>query len=97
MVVGAPFYTDDKGNGGAAYIYINNKGFHQNHEFIRLVGPKESRFGSALSSVGDLNRDGYDDLAVGAPYAQDGHGAVYIFLGAREGIVKEPSQVINYT
>ena len=27
------------------------------------------RFGSALASLGDIDRDGYDDLAVGAPYS----------------------------
>jgi integrin alpha 8 len=34
------------------------------------------------------------DLAVGAPYdGPDQRGAVYIFLGSRDGIVKKPSQV----
>ena len=41
------------------------------------------------------------DLAVGAPYGgREGRGAVYVFLGSREGVVKKPSQVtfhqINY-
>ena len=34
------------------------------------------------------------DLAVGAPYGgREGRGAVYVFLGSREGVVKKPSQV----
>jgi hypothetical protein len=34
------------------------------------------------------------DLAVGAPYdGPDQRGAVYIFLGSSDGIVKKPSQV----
>jgi integrin alpha 8 len=38
---------------------------------------------------------GYQDFAVGAPYdGPDQRGAVYVFLGSREGVVKKPSQVI---
>ena len=42
---------------------------------------RESQFGLAISSTGDLNKDGYEDFAVGSPYEQGGRGAVYIFFG----------------
>ena len=41
--------------------------------------------------MGDLNKDGYDDIAVGAPY--EGNGVVYVFLGSENGIIHEPAQV----
>ena len=41
--------------------------------------------------MGDINKDRYEDLAVGAPY--EGRGVVYIFLGSKQGIITEPSQV----
>lgn len=50
------------------------------------------RFGLAISSLGDLNRDGCDDLAIGAPY--EGNGVVYIYLGSPNGLITKPSQVI---
>lgn len=50
-----------------------------------------SRFGFAITSLGDLNKDGYDDIAIGAPY--EGKGAVYIYLGSDKGLITEPSQV----
>lgn len=53
--------------------------------------PGESRFGSSMTSLGDLNKDGYLDVAVGAPY--EGNGAIYIFLGSKDGLVAEPAQV----
>ena len=47
----------------------------------------------SLAKLGDLDRDGYDDLAVGAPYDQVG-GSVFIFRGGPNGIDETPSQVI---
>jgi hypothetical protein len=51
------------------------------------------RFGFALANLGDINKDRYEDLAVGAPY--EGKGVVYIYLGSRHGIITEPSQVLS--
>ena len=61
------------------------------------------RFGSSLTSLGDIDRDGYEDMAVGAPYASDApgwldsdsHGSVVIFRGGPRGIDKTPSQIIR--
>ncbi|XP_064455272.1 integrin alpha-PS1-like [Ornithodoros turicata] len=93
LVVGAPFYHG-KGQGGAIYIYMNAaQGITNDTKPIKLVGKEESRYGFGLSTLGDINKDGFPDLAVGAPY-ETGGGAVYIYLGSKDGIVKEPSQVI---
>ncbi|XP_065210271.1 integrin alpha-PS2-like [Planococcus citri] len=65
-----------------------------------------ARFGSALASLGDINKDGYEDIAVSAPYqgsnqydtcasAAPTTGAVYIYLGSKNGLSKTPSQVIK--
>ena len=37
-----------------------------------------------------------DDLIVGAPYDGDDHaGAVYIYVGSKEGLIKKPAQRIS--
>lgn len=33
------------------------------------------------------------DVAVGAPYDDEGAGSVYIYQGSRDGLKKEPAQV----
>lgn len=51
------------------------------------------RFGTSLAPLPDLNMDGFNDLAVGAPLENDGQGSVYIFHGTSSGISKIKSQV----
>lgn len=66
-----------------AILEIDNENFR---ERASLSGPKKSsgRFGSALVSLGDIDMDGYGDFAVGAPYEDDGCGAVHIYMGKKD-------------
>jgi hypothetical protein len=44
-----------------------------------------SRFGASLANLGDLQLDGFEDFAVGAPYDGDNHeGAIYIYRGCKD-------------
>lgn len=53
-----------------------------------------SRFGAALTALGDVNGDRLTDVAIGAPGEQDNRGAVYLFHGTSElGISPSHSQV----
>lgn len=93
LAVAAPFYFS-KTEGGAVYLYAND-----GNQFVpspngKLVGKRESRFGFALANCGDLNKDKFEDLAIGAPYDENG-GSVYIYLGSANGIKPVPSQVIK--
>uniref|UniRef100_A0A663F001 Integrin subunit alpha 7 n=1 Tax=Aquila chrysaetos chrysaetos TaxID=223781 RepID=A0A663F001_AQUCH len=80
-------------SGGAAYVYINPAGRWESATPLRLNGTRGSMFGIALSAAGDLNQDGFEDLAVGAPF--DGAGKVYIYHGSNLGIVAKPAQVLD--
>lgn len=53
----------------------------------------KARFGTTLTRLGDLNRDGYNDIAVGAPFA--GNGSVFVYLGGERGLRDHHSQRLD--
>ncbi|KAM9336229.1 integrin alpha-3b [Symphorus nematophorus] len=94
LIVGAPFYFDRmKDQGGAVYVFMNENGSFQKTATVVLKGPSASGFGFALAAIGDINQDGFQDFAVGAPFHNT--GKVYIWMGSKKGISQEPSQVIE--
>ncbi|XP_078183516.1 integrin alpha-6 isoform X7 [Callithrix jacchus] len=96
IVIGAPQYFDRDGEvGGAVYVYMNQQGRWNNVKPIRLNGTKDSMFGIAVKNIGDINQDGYPDIAVGAPY--DDMGKVFIYHGSANGINTKPTQVLEGT
>jgi hypothetical protein len=49
---------------------------------VVLTGSAGDELGVSLSAVGDVNADGFDDFAIGAPGAEGGAGAVYVVFGS---------------
>ncbi|MCJ8738307.1 hypothetical protein PDJAM_G00034110 [Pangasius djambal] len=94
LIVGAPFYFDRyKEQGGAVYIFMNENGSFQIKPSVVLNGARGSAFGFSVAAIGDVNQDGFQDFAVGAPFHDS--GKVYIWMGSKEGITNVPSQVIE--
>lgn len=58
-----------------------------------LQSYQNSRFGSCIASVPDLNQDSYNDVVVGAPLEDDHQGAIYIFHGFQGDILRKYKQV----
>uniref|UniRef100_A0A672SFG5 Integrin subunit alpha 6 n=1 Tax=Sinocyclocheilus grahami TaxID=75366 RepID=A0A672SFG5_SINGR len=96
VVVGAPqFFQRDEEVGGAVYVYINKAGRWKDVAPTRLNGTKDSMFGLAVENIGDINLDSFEDIAVGAPYADSGSGSVYIYHGSADGINASPAQILE--
>ncbi|KAM9376193.1 integrin alpha-6-like [Pholidichthys leucotaenia] len=95
LAVGAPqFFVKDGAIGGAVYFYINNQGRNWEKVVpITVFGEKDSMFGLAIENIGDINQDGFGDVAVGAPYYDSGR--VYIYCGSSGGVNRKPAQVLS--
>uniref|UniRef100_A0A1X7SZY9 Integrin alpha-2 domain-containing protein n=1 Tax=Amphimedon queenslandica TaxID=400682 RepID=A0A1X7SZY9_AMPQE len=103
ILVGAPFYIDTTTRhfeSGRVAIYRNDGTGTGNFEYSGSVLGQTNfgRFGMSLATLGDINNDGYNDFAVGAPF--DGDGVVYIYYGQNvNGSIVNTTiqQVINGT
>ncbi|XP_048580238.1 integrin alpha-9 isoform X2 [Nematostella vectensis] len=97
LLVGAPLFTMTMDE-GRVYVYISNKdGVLSWAKSMTLTGDSVpgARFGFALADAGDLNRDGFHDVVVGAPYeGPNSEGAVYVYHGNKQGIQNRYQQKI---
>ncbi|XP_045445586.1 integrin alpha-PS2 [Melitaea cinxia] len=99
LIVGAPMFTKPKSDGyehGRIYVIYQgkNREFVKNH--ARTGEVSKGRFGLAVTSLGDINYDGFGDIAVGAPYGgENGRGVVFIYHGSETGIGEKYSQAIT--
>ncbi|XP_056653950.1 integrin alpha-7 isoform X3 [Monodelphis domestica] len=94
LVVGAPYFFERQEElGGAVYVYVNQAGRWAGASPVRLFGSPGSMFGVSVVNLGDLNQDGFPDIAVGAPF--DGQGKVFIYHGSSLGVVPKPAQVLE--
>ena len=86
LLVGAPFFDDDKSHherGGAVYLYLSKNRQLSQSRRLKIVGRELlGQFGLSLTCMGDMNKDGYEDFAIGAPYESNG-GSVYVFFGGK--------------
>ncbi|MEO0115057.1 MAG: FG-GAP-like repeat-containing protein [candidate division WOR-3 bacterium] len=79
VVVGEPGWNK-------VYLYFGNTSFDTTPDLI-FVGTPGTQFGSCLAVLGDINGDGIDDLAIGAPRDNSGGsnaGRVYVYFGSED-------------
>ncbi|XP_019758184.2 integrin alpha-PS5 [Dendroctonus ponderosae] len=96
LLIGAPTAAGKTWDEGSVYFYkgTSAKSFLRGRKLTGLakIG---GRFGSAMAAVGDFDLDGFNDVAIAAPYEDDGAGAVYIYRGSTEGLTNHFSQRIS--
>uniref|UniRef100_A0A8B9I7S2 Integrin subunit alpha E n=1 Tax=Anser brachyrhynchus TaxID=132585 RepID=A0A8B9I7S2_9AVES len=102
LLVGAPFYHI-QGEEGRVYVYrleTETGSFTLEGHLNVQVTTQFARFGFTVASIGDINGDGYEDIAVGAPLEDhlsnsSSFGSIYIFNGEKDKIKSSFSQRVK--
>lgn len=72
---------------GRAYLYAGSAtGLSATPAWTADGRQLNPQFGYCVSSAGDTNGDGYDDVLVGAPRYHDGKGRVFLYSGSAAGL-----------
>ncbi|CAH1169796.1 unnamed protein product [Phaedon cochleariae] len=92
LFVGVPMGAGSTFDEGYVYFYKNAL-----LTKVKLFGSRKpgARFGTSISALGDIDLDNYNDIAISAPFEDDGTGAVYIYMGEKQGIKTTYSQRLS--
>jgi len=86
IVVGAPYADAGAQDGGAAYVFLGGLSADPNWDFRLVAEAADDHLGYTVAGVGDLDGDGFDDIAIGARYsdrAGTDRGAVWVIFGSK--------------
>lgn len=88
LMVGAPRFTHDQSLEGRVFLYLGTPAIVGSVPNWTSDGDKaETAFGWSVGPAGDVDGDGFGDLAVGAPQFRFNHdlvGRAYVYLGAEK-------------
>ncbi|MBN1517268.1 FG-GAP repeat protein, partial [Candidatus Sumerlaeota bacterium] len=90
VIVGAANYDNGQTDEGRAFVYHGAaSGLSATANWSREGNQSSAFYGSAVSTAGDVNGDGYSDVIVGAPNFDSGQtneGRAYVYHGSASGL-----------
>jgi FG-GAP repeat/FG-GAP-like repeat len=85
IVVGAPEWDGGQLSEGSVYVFNGSAGAFDTTADAQIESNQVgAEFGTSVAVVGDVNGDGYNDVAIGAVFFDNGNtdeGAVRVYLG----------------
>jgi len=92
LAVGAPLCEAAGPEAGRVYVFRGGPASDGEPDWMLEGQRSRELFGSALAAAGDLDGDGFGDLAIGAP-GVSGEGRAYVYLGG-PGFGPVPDRVL---
>lgn len=94
VIVGAPRFDNGATDEGRAFVYHGSaSGLSLTPNWTAESDQASAEFGSKVSTAGDVNGDGFDDVIVGCPFFDNGQsneGAAFVFHGSAGGLSLTP-------
>jgi hypothetical protein len=95
VIVGAPTFSDGQSGEGVAHVYLGSAtGLAMLPAAVLQGDQSNAGFGASVSSAGDVDADGFDDVLVGAPKFVDGQtleGHAFLYRGSAGGVESTPA------
>ena len=98
LLIGNQWADGDLANQGKAYLLlgpVRRRLVKPDMTIDNPIPEFNTRFGSAVAGIGDINQDGYADIAVGCPYGANGAGYVAVYSGSTGAIANAPAFIIS--
>uniref|UniRef100_A0A667XJ69 Integrin, alpha 9 n=1 Tax=Myripristis murdjan TaxID=586833 RepID=A0A667XJ69_9TELE len=95
LLVGAPMHSQLRDEGQVSVYLSKGNGVMEEAGLLNGDNAYNAHFGECIASIGDLDDDGYQDVAIGAPKEDDYGGAVYIYHGDATGIISKYSMRLS--
>uniref|UniRef100_A0A671KCG9 Integrin alpha-9-like n=1 Tax=Sinocyclocheilus anshuiensis TaxID=1608454 RepID=A0A671KCG9_9TELE len=95
LLVGAPMHSEIRDEGQVSVYLSSGNGVMEEVAILKGDNAYNAHFGECITSLGDIDEDGYQDVAIGAPKEDDYGGAVYIYHGDATVIVKKYSMRLS--
>ncbi len=90
VIVGAPWHRNGQTDQGAAFVYHGSaSGLSSTFNWSSESNQEYSYFGYSVATAGDVNKDGYSDVLIGAPWydteENNESGAAFLPRRTRDG------------
>jgi len=97
VIIGAPGFDNGELDEGAAFVYLGSaSGLSNTVAWMAQSNDIGRRMGESVASAGDVNGDGYSDVAAGISYYFTQRGKVHVFHGAASGLSLLPDRVLGF-
>ncbi|XP_035982389.1 integrin alpha-9 [Fundulus heteroclitus] len=95
LLVGAPMHSQLRDEGQVSVYLSRGNGVMEEDAVLTGDSAFNAHFGECIAAIGDIDDDGYQDIAIGAPKEDDYGGAVYLYHGDAAGITRKYSMKLS--